>query len=495
MKHTNRLLWGASSLLLLHLFACSNTGSMEETSTTSPIHKEIVLKTSKTYQLMDGFGVNITPAQWRDGNLKSVIDILVDDLGSTLIRFDCYGKADWLDPMKQLPDKTFPPEYLEEVYTSKVFVDAWETFRYFNSKGIEPIFNISGRIPSEWAGEDGEHLVNFESYAEMAVSMLKWARFNENLRFSLFMPYNETNLGFPEGPFMKSEDCVPVTREIVERMKSAGLDDVKLIVMGDSHVELDNIKAFLDDPSMKEDIYAFSGHTYGNGFEEDSRDPWPWGESIFREAVDLIEAYPYNGKPLWITEYGDLDQTGEIEYEFAWRSTRRLIRFLNDGVTAAQAWDAFDNLHEHDGVWAYYGLLKTDSLNWTYTPKKRYYAAKQAYKFVKPGFMRIEFEPVVENPDHVYLIWQHPLKNMEFSAFISPERNDLTILGLNRVEGTVVLKVSIENSGTDLNGRKINHFMTDRNNDCVKVETLTISNSSFTANINERSIFTLTTLE
>ena len=32
---------------------------------------------------------------------------------------------------------------------------------------------------------------------------------------------------------------------------------------------------------------------------------------------------------------------------------------VTDGFTAGMAWDAFDNLHEHDGVWALYGLLET----------------------------------------------------------------------------------------------------------------------------------------
>lgn len=102
----------------------------------------------KTFQTVDGFGVNITPAQWRGGSLKPVLDRLVDDLGCTLFRFDCTGLADWLDPARRNKEGTYPAEYLKQVYTDKVFRDSWETFRYLNEKGIEPIFNISGRIPA-----------------------------------------------------------------------------------------------------------------------------------------------------------------------------------------------------------------------------------------------------------------------------------------------------------------------------------------------------------
>ncbi|KPL09595.1 MAG: hypothetical protein AMS26_22695 [Bacteroides sp. SM23_62] len=482
--------------ILLNLIgACDRHSERKSEAGNAFFPKKIILDFSAKTNAIDGFGVNITPAQWNDGNLKPVIDLLVDDLGCTLFRFDCYGRADWLDPGKQLPDRSFPEDYLSEVYTGKTFTDAWETFRYLNAKGVEPIFNISGRIPAEWAGPDGERLVDFESYAEMAVSLLKWARYNEHLEFSLFMPYNETNLGFPEGPYMEPVDCVPSVKEIIKRLNQNGLEDIKLIVMGDSHVEIENIRAFLDDASMINHIYGFSGHTYGNGYEEDARNPWPWGDSPFKKIVEMIDQSEYKGKPLWITEYGDLDQTGEIEFEFAWRSTRRLIRLLNDGVTAALAWDAFDNFHEHDGQWALYGLLKTDSLNWTYQPKKRYFAAKNIYKYVKPGFSSLEIEPYIADPDHVYARWQDPFKNIEISAFVSNDGKDLTIVGMSNVEGDVKLTVELESFASELSNRKIFHFRTDRNEDLKALDPLPIEHDQFTATIRGEGIFTLTTIQ
>jgi hypothetical protein len=493
MIDINFFLRNALIIVLLIVAACDDAKE-SSASDTPPIEKEIVLHAEEQFQTIDGFGVNITPAQWRNGNLKPVIDMLVDDLGATQIRFDCYGKADCLDPAKQNPDKSFSEEYLEEVYTSKVFKDAWETFRYFNEKRIEPILNISGRIPEEWAAEDGERLVDFESYAEMALTLLKWARFKENLKFSLFMPFNETNLGFPEGPFMKAEDCVPATIEIWKRMKKNGFEDVKLIVMGDSHVEIDNILAFLNEPGLKDAIYAFSAHTYGNGFDEDSRIPWPWGSSPFKQAIDTINNSEYAGKPLWITEYGDLDQTREIEFEFARRSTRRLIRFLNDGCTAAQAWDAFDNFHEHDGLWALYGLLETDTLNWTYIPKRRYFTAKHVYKYVLPGFVRISWEGLGIDPDHRYFHWQNPFKNLEMSAYISPSGEDLTIVGLTLVEKDVELIIDLKDLGERLSGKEVKVYSTKRDKDCIKIFEEEISGAKIRVPIQDRSIFTITTM-
>jgi hypothetical protein len=49
---------------------------------------------ARRHQRIGGFGVNVTPAQWRGGALKPTLDLLVDDLGTSLVRLDCYGKAE-----------------------------------------------------------------------------------------------------------------------------------------------------------------------------------------------------------------------------------------------------------------------------------------------------------------------------------------------------------------------------------------------------------------
>ena len=55
----------------------------------------LVADAGRTYQTVEGFGVNINPGQWNEGNLKQAIDLLVDDLGSVQFRFDCTGLANW----------------------------------------------------------------------------------------------------------------------------------------------------------------------------------------------------------------------------------------------------------------------------------------------------------------------------------------------------------------------------------------------------------------
>ena len=457
--------------------------------------KEAVLNAEREFQVIDGFGANINPAQWREGNLKGAIDLLVDELGGSLFRFDCYGQANWLDPSKRDEKGRYSEAYLEEVYTSKVFRDAWETYRYMQSKGVKLFLNVSGRIPAELAGPDGEHLVDYDGYAEMVVSLVKWAREREGLEFTLFGPYNETDLGRQEGPRLYLNDCLPATKAIVTKMKAAGLGDVKLMVMDDSGVHLDKLGVFLNDSELVDSIGCFAIHTYGNGLYADGGDTWYLNPSRFKNMVERVSKSPYKDCPVWMTEYGDLDQTEEIEFGIAWRSTRRLLRFLNDGVSAGLVWDGYDNYHKHDESWSLYGLLRTDRESWEYTPKRRFYSAKQVFRYVKPGFKRVEVAALNEDRDDIYYYATNALRHILMSGFVSPKKDDFTVVGMSTIEHDVFLDIKVKGLSKEALSKTVCYYRTSREENCKKIEELEIKDGSVKVLVKEGSIFTLTTVE
>jgi hypothetical protein len=330
----------------------------------------------------------------------------------------------------------------------------------------------------------------------MAVTMLKWARDEEKLKFTRFMPFNETDLGYPEGPKIEPEDVVKAVRAIVKKMDRYGLSDVKLIVLDDSWIHPERTEAILKSGDLKGRIYGFGYHTYGNGDEaEDGQ--WFLNPSAYAKIAGEIKGSAYSDCPVWMTEYGDLDQTGLIEREFAWRSTRRLLKCLNEGFSAGIAWDAFDNFHEHDGAWARYGLLSTDTVKWTYAPKSRYFAAKQVYRFVKPGFVRAELAPTVLDPakKDVYAVWHDAFRHVPMVAFVSPDRKDFTIVGMSRIEGDMPITFSLQGFGWGSVGRPILYFRTGKGEDCKKVQEIPADNTRFRAVLGERTIFTFTTVK
>ncbi len=460
------------------------------------VQKKIILNADSVFQVIDGFGVNVNPDQWRDGNLKKAIDLLVDDLGCSAIRLDCFGNGLWLDPAKMNSIGKWPEAYLKEVYTSKIFTDAWQTFRYFNSKGVKPYMNVSGIVPDLWNKKGTKELENYEAYAEMQATMVKWAREKEKLDFEFYSPFNETDFdGTVEGPGISPQNKTLAFKAIIKKFKEYGLDNLKYIVFCDGSFFPHRIRYFIADKSLASQTFAISGHTYGNGDEGDG-DNWYDVNSTIGQTIDSIKTTAYKNAHIWLTEYGDLDQTDEIEWEFAWRCQRRLLRALREGVNLAQQWDAWDNVHKHDKAWSKYGIIKTDSTDWTYTPKHRFYAAKHIYKYVRPGWKRIEIT-IPENKkamNYVYRWHSGYLRNIKLMAFVSPDGKDFTVTGMNLIESDVALTIQLPAILKALD-KTISNYRTTRHENFVLTENIKLVGNELKVSLKERSIFSITTLK
>lgn len=452
----------------------------------------ITLDASRTFQTVDGFGANINPAQWHDGKLKPALDLLVDDLGGTLFRVDPTGLAKWLDPARRQPGGHYPAEYLEQVYTSRVFRDAWETFRVLNAKGAKPFLNASGHIPPGLGrADDPKRLADFDGYAEMVVTMTKWAREREHLKFDLLAPFNETDLGFPEGPKIALEDAVSAVEAILKRLDEQGLSDVRLILMDDAGPWRERLDVILGQASWARRVAVFGFHGYGDG---DDGDTGGWS-GAYGQLVKAVQSSAYSKSAVWMTEYGDLDQTGLIEHEIGWCSTRRMLRLLNEGLSAGLVWDAFDNLHEHDAAWSTYGLLATDTHSWKHTPKPRFFAAKQVFRFIRPGFLRVEVS--AETPDtrsDPYAGWRDPSRHLRLSAFVSPDRKDFSIVGMTRMEAPCVVKVSLKGLRAECRAKPVHVYQTTDRVSCQSGAPLATKDETITTEISPRAIFTLSTV-
>lgn len=460
-----------------------------------PIPKSIVIDISQSSLTVDGFGVNINPGQWNNGKLIPALDLLVDDLGSTLFRFDCTGLANWLDPTRRINGEYWPEVYLDSVYKSVVFRNAWQTFRYLNQKGIEPFFNVSGRThPAMGKAGEPNRLVDFNAYADMIATMLEWARVKEGLKFSLLAPFNETDLGYPEGPDIDGEDMLIAQRAILKSLDEHGLSDIKLIAIDDAHWETDKLEAVLSDSGSVNRIRAFAAHTYGNG-DIGERGAFFLQPTEYALFTGRIKSSAFKEIPAWITEYGDLDQTGEIEYEFAWRSTRRLMKSFQDGFNAGVFWDAFDNFHEHDAQWTEYGLLRSDTINWKYSPRKRYYAAKQVFRYVKHGWKMVGVitpKPTGHGPLN---LWHDSFRHIRVLAFASPDGNDFSIVIMNGIESPVNLTIRMDNVNEVLPSKPAHLYVTDKSRNCELKKKVMLKEKAFSIVLPEHSISTVTTLK
>ena len=161
-----------------------------------------------------------------------------------------------------------------------------------------------------------------------------------------------------------------------DKLTRRGLTGIRFVVAEQSHFNPDYIAALAASPKLNERTQVFALHDYAD-----------ISPALYGEVNAVLRASQHAGKPLWMIEFGDLDQSGEQEWYLAWVMVSRLFDQLEAGYRAALGWDAFDNYHDHNEFWTIYGLLRT-GLH-VYTPKKRYYAVKQIFRFVRPGFIRI----------------------------------------------------------------------------------------------------------
>jgi hypothetical protein len=115
--------------------------------------------------------------------------------------------------------------------------------------------------------------------------------------------------------------------------------------------------------------------------------------------------------------------------------SKRLLKMLKDGFSAAMFWDAFDNFHKHD---------------------------------------TLVYVPVL--------------------AFVSADRKDFTIVGMNGIESDTELSIQLEGLDPAAFEKKVNYFRTGDNEKCNKVSVIIGKNNSIRAIIKPKSIFTLSTL-
>jgi len=368
-------------------------------------------------QTMDGFGVNINARYWNT-ELKPAMNLLRYDLGATLYRVDIWGKSNWIDPTSELGPGALNENRLTEIYTGEIFRRGWSMLHWLNETGIQPYLTASGDVPKWMLGSDGKTLVDIESFTEMLVSLVEWARKRERLNFCLFGPLNETDIGSPEGPTVNPENFVQICELLTDKLEVRNLTDIQLVVPEASGFNTAYLNALVHSQKLRGRIGAFGMHSYGDmTFDH------------YQDVYKLVEGSAFAGTPLWMTEYGDLEQSGEREWYVAWVMTRRLLDYLQGGFRGALVWDAYDNYHDHDEAWTIYGLLRTGLR--VYTPKKRYFACKQFFHFVLPGFVRLGMDS--------------SFPGLRILAFADPTREKVTMVGMN--EGLYPLRLNIQLTG------------------------------------------------
>jgi O-glycosyl hydrolase len=441
----------------------------------------IVVDPHKRYQTIEGFGVNYTGPYFRDDQ-KAMFDMLIDDLGAKFFRVVAYlVYSDWEVVNDNADPNVMNWEYYNNRYSTPIFEATWNGLRYLNSKGIRPMIALMGPVPG-WMTDDKAppprhkvcqgnvppslqgHLnpAMYDEFAEEVVSMAEYARIQAHIDFEFFSPFNETDCYPPEGPRIDPDETPKVLDAVARRLKKEGLGDVRLAVADNAVITNNYTDPILKDDELMKQVGAFAFHTYG----EDSVGP----------QVERVKASKYSQVPVWLTEYGDLndeDKTFENQWKkFSLAANRRALTALNQGASALFYFDAFDDYEECAKRLCYYGLFR--SASHVYSPKKSYYATRQLYHFVPPGSQRVAA--------------QTDAAGTTVSAFRDLTTNSLVIVGVkeggpNRVE--VVLP---EGEGVPTSW---DLYTTTRTVNCVRTNIVRIQGGVAQIDLPDEVVFTL----
>ncbi|PYT28168.1 MAG: hypothetical protein DMG57_15920 [Acidobacteria bacterium] len=441
-------------------------------------HARITLKPAERFQFIEGFGVNFTSPYFRDDQ-KAMFDTLIKDLGATMFRVVPYlVYSNWEEVNDNDDPNVMNWEYYNDRYSTPIWEATWNALRFLNSRGIRPVIALMGPVP-EWMLDDHwtppKHKVcqtdskqfplkpaMYDEFAEMVVSMVMYARTKAGIDFEYFSPFNETDCYPPEGPRIDPEESPKVLAAVARRLRKEGLGDIKLTPADQAVITNDYITPILRDPDLMKQVGVFALHTYG--------------ENSVGPHVERVKNSNYPHVPVWLTEYGDLndrDKTAENDWKkFSLASNRRALMALNQGASAVFYFDAFDDYEECARRLTFYGLFR--SADHIYAPKKRYYATRQLYHFVRPGAQRIGLTA--------------DIPGLTVSAFHDASAGTLVVVGLKEGGPKTVNVVTPRTAGVV---DSWDFYMTTRSVDCLKVATVMAADGTVELELPNEAVFTL----
>jgi O-glycosyl hydrolase len=411
-----------------------------------------------------------------------MFDKLIDDLGATMFRVVPYlVYSNWEETNDNDDPNVMNWEYYNDRYSTPIFEATWNGLRYLNSRGIRPMVALMGPVPG-WMTDDKapppQHKVcqenvpagrqghlspaMYDEFAEEVVSMVEYARIQAHIDFELFSPFNETDCYPPEGPRIDPDEAPKVLEAVARRLKKEGLGDIRLAVADNAVITNDYTDPILKDDELMKQVGVFSFHTYG--------------ESSVGPQVERVKASKYPLVPVWLTEYGDLndqDKTFENQWkQFCLAANRRALTALNQGACALFYFDAFDDYEECAKRLCYYGLFR--SASHVYSPKKSYFATRQLYHFVRPGWRRIGVTT--------------DATGLTMSAFRGPSADFMVIVGVKE-GGPNHFRIELPQTASGPASWEL--FETTRELDCQKVKTVPVREGLAEIDLPGEAVFTL----
>lgn len=421
----------------------------------------------KRYQTIDGFGVNINGMAWENGKVKTALDQFSGTMRATIYRV-IIDEADWEAQNDNADPRSFNWNYYNTIYQQPKFQSLWQTLRYLEQQGdSQIILNVMGRV-TPWMGRTWIDEGQEDEWVEMIASLVVYARQNQQLKIRLLSPFNEIDIGDPEGPSVQPEQAVRLLSKLVTRLRDLGYADTQLIIPDTAKTDFVPyyLDAILADVNLTSQVAKVAFHNYGGSIE----------------AVEsAIKGSAYPELRFWVTEYSQwCDQcntgaSGDNTWSVASGSANYLFHYLEHGASGALLWEGFDSTYNHHGHADYWGVLATTSQG--YAPRLRFYTAAQVFRYVRPGMVRVGVSSA--SPD------------LQALAFVDTASGAVTIVGMNNSANSITINGTLANLGSPAS---LNLSWTTETQQLAYAGPALVSNGAFSATVPANSVFALSTL-
>jgi O-glycosyl hydrolase len=442
----------------------------------------IVINGTKKYQTLHGLGVNINPQSWNvnPDSVKKVIDSLITGLGATSFRL-MYDDCDWEAVNDNNDPDSYNWTYFDSVYSAPRFTCVWNTVAYLNSKGITDItLSPDGASPSWMGGTKLKKGLEAE-YAETISSMIYYGlrRHRPALHFIMISPINETTCGGDEGVLTTPEQFGLIYADIAKHLINDKLTELSIIGPDDCGGWAASYHAMVSNPVAMSKILRFGQHDYGDETKK------------IRDLIDSIKHSAYPDREAIMTEanascIGCDGGTYNKSYgfnEYAGPAYKYILQHLNAGANGLQIWEGYDSRYHHPNrtlTWSMWGIFSVDDTLHpdVYTARPHYYTFKQLFRFVKPGFTRID---VSGN-----------LPDLTVSAYFDPVSKRVVVTGKNNSGKPEQVNGILKNVRTSAS---MQYYYTDQTHHFSREPDIRISHQRFSQIIPAFCVFTFITKE
>jgi glucuronoarabinoxylan endo-1,4-beta-xylanase len=424
-----------------------------------PENTTVTVDGSVTYQTIDGFGgAGAFYQNYLDGLQEpartQVANLLFTDLGTSIYRLRVWTGIEpsngTFDFNNTDPDQVWTATQAKDRGVTQFMASVWTPPAWMKSNGQETNGGYLNRsMYQAFANYLAAYVKGYQQYHNITISYISIQNEPEENTTYQSCLYNATQMRDVVKVVGATFAAENITTKIVIP-ETAVLSDAP-----------DYISTIMADPNASKYVDVFASHIYDIPFFDPDA-----GISSLQTVAGLGTQY---NEPIWQTEYSYLQTSGANTFQEALCTAEQIHNVLTyENGSAYLVWALF---WTNDGTGQGLITIPSDGAS-TYTVTPKFYAAKQYFKFIRPGSKRIE--AACNNPDILA------------SAYMNEANGNVTIVAINNGSSSITTTFNLKN----VSSNSFKQYQTSASENCAYIGNILVRNNSFNVNLPAESVTT-----